>query len=165
MTRRAGPHAIVTRSPDETRELGRALGRALPAGGFVGLLGELGSGKTVLAQGIALGLGCSGVVSSPSFVIVNEYAGRVPVIHVDLYRLSDAGPLHELGYRELFYGEGVALVEWADRVPELLPKDRLDVSLELVDAEVRRVTLTATGPAHAPAVEAADRWASGRGRE
>ena len=162
--RRAAPHAIVTRSPDETRDLGRALGEVLAAGGFVALVGELGSGKTVLVQGIAEGLGCEGSVSSPSFVIVNEYRGRVPVFHVDLYRVSDPRSLDDLGYREIFYGDGVALVEWADRAPDLLPDERLDASLEIAGPEARRVTLAASGPAHAAALEAAVAWWERRGR-
>jgi len=155
---------IVTRSPGETGRLGRALGASLPAGGFVALTGELGSGKTVLAQGIAEGLGCPGVASSPTFVIVNEYEGRRPVYHVDLYRVSDPASLEDLGYREIFYGDGVAVVEWADRVPSLLPDDRLDASLEIAGADARRVTLVATGPAHAAALtEAAGRFSRGEG--
>lgn len=151
----ATPHVLVTRSPEETRDLGRLLGASLLPGGFVALVGDLGSGKTVLVQGIADGLGCSDGVSSPSFIIVNEYRGRVPIYHVDLYRVTDSRSLHELGYREFFYGDGVALVEWADRVPDLLPADRLDVSLELTGAEERRITLTARGVLHAAALQAA----------
>jgi tRNA threonylcarbamoyladenosine biosynthesis protein TsaE len=149
------PLVIVTRSPGETGRLGRALGGALTAGGFVALTGELGSGKTVLAQGIAEGLGFRGVASSPTFVIVNEYEGRLPVYHVDLYRVSDPASLEDLGYREIFYGDGVAVVEWADRVPSLLPADRLDAALEIAGADARSVTLTATGPVHAAALAGA----------
>lgn len=150
-----GPHVLVTRSPEATRELGRSLGGYLLAGGFVALTGDLGSGKTVLVQGIAEGLGCVGGVSSPSFVIVNEYRGRVPIYHVDLYRVTDPRSLHDLGYREFFYGDGVALVEWADRVPDLLPADRLDVWLEFAGAEERQITLAARGVLHAAALNAA----------
>ncbi len=155
MQRSDSPHVLVTRSPDETRELGRSLGTFLLAGSFVALTGDLGSGKTVLVQGVAEGLGCPGEVSSPSFVIVNEYRGRVPVYHIDLYRVTDSRSLHDLGYREYFYGDGVTLVEWADRAPDLLPSDRLDVALELVGAEERRITLTARGVLHAAALHAA----------
>jgi len=151
----AAHHVLVTRSAEETRELGRHLGGCLLAGGFVALTGDLGSGKTVLVQGIAEGLGCTGDVSSPSFVIVNQYRGRVPIYHVDLYRVTDPRSLEDLGYREFFYGDGVALVEWADRVPDLLPADRLDVSLELVAADERRITIAARGALHAAALRAA----------
>jgi len=149
---REAVRAHVTRSPEATRALGRALGEALFAGAFVALVGELGSGKTVLVQGIAEALGAGGSVSSPSFVIVNEYRGRIPVFHVDLYRIGDARSLADLGYRELFYGDGVALVEWADRVPELLPADRLTATLSFEGPSDRRVTLAATGPLHAAAL-------------
>ncbi len=94
-------------------------------------------------------------MSSPSFVIVNEYRGRVPIYHIDLYRVADSRSLDDLGYREYFYGDGVTLVEWADRVPDLLPADRLDVTLELVGAEERRITLAARGVLHAAALHAA----------
>jgi len=154
MQRDGGPHVLVTRSPEETRELGSALGGSLLAGCFVALTGDLGSGKTVLVQGIADGLGCAGEVSSPSFVIVNEYRGRVPIYHIDLYRVTDSRSLHDLGYREYFYGDGVTLVEWADRVPDLLPPDRLDVSIELTGAEERRITMLSRGALHSEALRA-----------
>ena len=102
---------LSTSSPDETLELGRLLGGWLAAGSVVALRGELGSGKTVLAQGLSLGLGFDGYVSSPSFVIVNEYDGRIPIYHIDLYRMDGPELLDSLGYRELFWSEGVALIE------------------------------------------------------
>lgn len=155
MQRGDGPQVLVTRSPDETREFGRSLGGSLLAGCFVALTGDLGSGKTVLVQGIAEGLGCGGEVSSPSFVIMNEYRGRVPIYHIDLYRVTDSHSLHDLGYREYFYGDGVTLVEWADRVPDLLPSDRLDVSIELTGAEERRITVLPRGALHSAVLRAA----------
>lgn len=150
---------IATTSPDATRSFGRTLGQMLNPGAFVALVGGLGSGKTVLAQGIARGLGFRGRVSSPTFVIVNEYEGRTPVYHVDLYRIERADDLVGIGYREFFYGDGVTIVEWADRVPELLPDDRLDIRIEfdslddpdprlLCNPDLRRFILTASGPVH-----------------
>lgn len=134
-----------TASPDETRAFGRALGAALSRGGFVGFEGQLGSGKTVAIQGAAEGLGFDGYVTSPTFVIVNEYEGRVPILHVDLYRVADAEELSGIGYREIFFGDGVALVEWADRVPELLPPDRLRVVIDIEGPNDRTFTVSGFG--------------------
>jgi len=134
-----------TSSPDQTRRFGRALGEALEPGGFVGFEGQLGSGKTVAIQGAAEGLGYDGYVTSPTFVIVNEYDGRVPILHVDLYRIVDSRELEDIGYREIFFGDGVALVEWADRAPELLPPDRLRVRIEIEGRDDRAFSVDAFG--------------------
>ncbi len=137
---------IETVSVDETRSLGRMLGALLCSGDVVGLRGELGTGKTVLAQGVATGLGFDGYVSSPSFVIVNEYHGRVDIHHVDLYRISDESEIDDLGYRELFFGEGVALVEWAERGSGFLPDDRIDIHIDSTGRDRRTFTISASGP-------------------
>jgi tRNA threonylcarbamoyladenosine biosynthesis protein TsaE len=135
-------------SSGESRELGRALGRLLKAGDLIALYGDLGSGKTVLAQGISTGLGYDGYVSSPSFVIVNEYAGRVPILHVDLYRIHNPAEIEDLGYRELFFGDGVAIIEWAERAQELLPDERLDIRISIDAPDRRTITLDAHGDRH-----------------
>jgi len=140
-----GSERFRTSSPDETREFGRALGALLEPGDLVALTGDLGSGKTVMIQGIARGLGFDGYVSSPSFVIVNEYEGRVPIYHIDLYRIEGADSLHDIGYRELFFGDGVVLVEWADRAPELLPAERLGVRIEMAGRDGRELAIEARG--------------------
>ncbi len=137
---------IETMSADETRELGGALGALLGSGDVVALRGELGTGKTVLAQGIAVALGFDGYVSSPSFVIVNVYHGRVDIHHVDLYRISDEAEIDDLGYRELFFGDGVALVEWAERGSGFLPDDRVDIHIESAGRDRRTFTVTGSGP-------------------
>src|SRR5213080_325372 len=120
--RRAGEVTVraretTTRDPEETEALGEALGRAARGGELIGLVGELGAGKTCLVRGLARGLGADpDRVHSPSFITVTEYpGGRLPLVHVDLYRLAD--PLaEELSLREALYGEGVAAVEWFDRI-------------------------------------------------
>jgi tRNA threonylcarbamoyladenosine biosynthesis protein TsaE len=111
----------------------------------VGLVGPLGSGKTVVVQGAARALGYEGYVTSPSFVIVNEYEGRIPILHVDLYRISDVRELDDIGYREIFFSEGAALVEWPDRAPELLPPDRLQVVITMEHRDVRSIEVSASG--------------------
>ena len=136
---------VSTSSPEESVRFGRALGSALRAGDLVALMGTLGSGKTVIVRGAAEGLGYDGYVTSPTFVLVNEYSGRIPVLHVDLYRVSDPRELEDIGYREVFFGEGAALVEWAERAGELLPEDRLEIHIEVVGPEARLLTARAIG--------------------
>jgi len=118
---------VTTDSVEETVEVGRCLGHMLGAGDVVGLSGPLGSGKTWLTKGIALGLGVadSRAVRSPTFVLVSEYRGRLTLYHVDAYRLSGAGELRSLGSDEFMSSGGVTVVEWADRVKEALPEEHL----------------------------------------
>ncbi len=153
-----------TSSPEETRALGRLIGAGLEAGSFVGFVGELGSGKTVAIQGAARALGFDGHVSSPSFVIVNEYDGRLPIYHVDLYRVSDEREVEDLDYREFFFGDGVALVEWADRAPAFRPAERIDVAIGLAGGNARTIDVTAYGE-RAAAVLASAEAAWNRGHD
>ena len=119
-----------TRSVDETLALGEALARRLGAGDCVGLVGDLGAGKTILVRGIARGLGVADerVVCSPTYVLVHEYAGRVPIFHVDLYRLADAAEAGDLGLDEML-AAGVVLIEWADRAEGVLPRPHWRVEI------------------------------------
>lgn len=138
---------LQSRSAEETRTLGEALGRVLQDGDFVGLAGELGAGKTELARGIARGAGVpDDEVASPTFAIVHAYAGRLPVAHADLYRIASADELYGTGYHELLEAPGAMLVEWVDRVPGAAPPDAVRVALtETVDGH-RTLSATATGP-------------------
>jgi tRNA threonylcarbamoyladenosine biosynthesis protein TsaE len=138
----------ITRSEGATVALGRQLG-ALAAQGDVYLLsGELGAGKTCLTRGIAAGLGVAEHAFSPSFVLVREYHGRLPLFHMDLYRLSNVAEVADLGIEEYFDGEGVCAIEWADRAIELLPPRHLGIELAYtLDAEdARIVRVTGAGP-------------------
>jgi tRNA threonylcarbamoyladenosine biosynthesis protein TsaE len=125
--------SFVTRSPEETEELGERLAEGLSAGSVVALKGELGAGKTVFAKGVARGLGVEGYLKSPSFTIVNEYSeGRVPLYHIDLYRLAeDAMEDGEDGFaiEEYLYGDGICIIEWAERAATLIPADAIRVSI------------------------------------
>ncbi|CEP69248.1 tRNA threonylcarbamoyl adenosine modification protein TsaE [Moorella glycerini] len=136
-----------------TRELGRVLGRLLGPGDVVILTGELGAGKTTLAQGLAQGLGVSGTVTSPTFTLIQEHQGRLPFYHIDVYRLEDPEAALELGLEEYFYGQGVTLVEWGERLGELLPPEYLEVCLEYDATAGRRATLTARGQRYARILE------------
>lgn len=142
-------------SPAQTLALGRALGERLFPSSVLALIGELGAGKTLLTRGIAEGLNIANVaaVNSPTFVLIQEYSGRLPIYHFDVYRLQSVDEFLDLGSDEYLTGDGVSIIEWANRVTSALPSDRLDVVFEIVSADVRRVTLTATGPTHSQLVD------------
>ncbi len=142
-----GTFATTTESPEETLRLGRVLGEILPPGSFVALVGSLGAGKTLLAKGIAGGLGVEDEreVTSPSFVLVNEYRGRIPIFHLDLYRLESYAAVEGIGWDEFVYGPGVTLVEWADKVEEDLPGERIEVHLQWVSEEKRKLVFYGKG--------------------
>lgn len=134
-----GSERAVTRSTNETLELARAVGELLRPGDVVSLVGDLGAGKTVFARGVARALGVTELVVSPSFTIVREYEGRVPLVHVDVYRIDAVQELHDLGFEEVVRDDAVTLVEWGDKVDGLLPGDRLDIRLKPGAADDERV--------------------------
>lgn len=145
----AQPVCVIVDLPDldATRALGRLLGQRLGPGSVVALIGELGAGKTHLARAVAEGLGIpdSRIVTSPTFVLVQEYPARLPIYHFDAYRLRSEAEFAELGVHEYFEGGGVCLVEWADRVPGCLPAEHLRVSLTVVGETARRARIEAVG--------------------
>jgi tRNA threonylcarbamoyladenosine biosynthesis protein TsaE len=130
---------IRSGSVDTTRALAAALGPLLEAGDVVSLVGDLGAGKTAFAQGLARGLGVDGPVTSPTFTIVQEYAGRLPVAHVDVYRLDTVQDLYDLGFDELIDDGRVTIVEWGDLVAQALPADHLVVRIEAGVADNERM--------------------------
>jgi tRNA threonylcarbamoyladenosine biosynthesis protein TsaE len=135
-----------TRTADETRSLGRALAPMLRRRDVVVLTGELGAGKTTLVQGLANGVGATEHVASPTFTLVREYtSGRVPLAHVDLYRLEREQDVIDLALDELEDGDRVLLVEWGDPVAELLADDRLRVELTADDDDVRTIRVSTAG--------------------
>lgn len=138
-------------SLEATEAFGRRLGEVLAGGAVVGLVGEMGAGKTHLTRAICEGLGIRDprVVSSPTFVLIQEYEGRLPIFHFDTYRLRSALEFAELGIAEYLEHQGVCIVEWADRVGEFLPADRLTIALLHVNEQTRRAEITAGGPRHA----------------
>ena len=130
---------------DALGQIGERLGRLLRIGDVVGLQGPLGAGKTTFAQGIARGLGIAGRhVSSPTFALVNEHPGRVPLVHADLYRVEDARELEELGLADACDRAAVA-VEWLDRFPDVVPADRLEVEIAVADDGARQLAFRARG--------------------
>jgi tRNA threonylcarbamoyladenosine biosynthesis protein TsaE len=130
-----------------TEAFGRRLSGFLFEGAVLALIGPLGAGKTQLVRAIALGLGIadSRLVSSPTFVLIQEYSARLPIYHFDAYRLRTAGEFLDLGAQEYFEGKGVCLIEWADRVEECLPKDHLRITLEITGDTSRRITVESRG--------------------
>ncbi|MGH7254794.1 MAG: tRNA (adenosine(37)-N6)-threonylcarbamoyltransferase complex ATPase subunit type 1 TsaE [Nitrospirales bacterium] len=136
-----------SRSAGETERLGQALGLTARAGDVLALYGDLGTGKTVLVRGLATGLGIPpGEVSSPTFVLVHEYRGRLPLAHADLYRIETFGDLPHLGLSEYLDGKHVVVVEWAERAGLELPADRVEAHLTHRGNQTREIRLTATGP-------------------
>ena len=130
---------IKSRGPEETQTVGRVIGERAQPGDIYLLTGPLGAGKTCLTQGIAMGLEVAGYVRSPTFVLMSRYRGRLPLYHVDLYRLGGPEEVWDLGLDEELFGDGVCVVEWADRASELFPADCLWVSLDYGENECQRV--------------------------
>lgn len=148
------PFKIRLKDSGATFALGWHLGKLLGPGDIIILTGELGAGKTTLAQGLARGLGVKGAVTSPTFTLIQEHQGRLPFYHVDVYRLEDPAAALELGLEEYFFGEGVTAVEWGERLGELLPPAYLEISLEYDPSGTgRQVTLRARGQRYARILE------------
>ena len=134
---------FISKSVKETLSLGEKLARRLKKGDLVALIGDLGSGKTVLTKGLAKGLGVknSRYVNSPTFVIIKEYKGKLPLYHFDLYRLDHPGSLDSDNFKEYFYGDGVTVVEWADKIKGLLPKKRLEIRMFIAGEDRRKIDI------------------------
>jgi len=138
---------IVSDSVKQTTLIGRALGLLLEPGDVIALIGDLGAGKTCLTRGVALGMGANpDFVTSPTFVLINEYQGFIPLYHFDAYRLRGADDMYALGSDEYFSGNGACLVEWADRVEEALPDEHLRITIEIAGPAARRIRIEARGP-------------------
>jgi tRNA threonylcarbamoyladenosine biosynthesis protein TsaE len=133
--------AFRTHSPEETQEIGVEIGRQLNPGDVVALIGDLGVGKTCLTQGIARGAGVyqDQTVNSPSYILINEYAGKIPVYHIDLYRLQRLEDIVALGLEEYLEGDGICVIEWADRMGELLPESYIQVRITGEDEFTREI--------------------------
>lgn len=121
---------IICRNEEETKEIGYRLGKLLNKGDIVCLTGDLGAGKTTITKSIAEGLEVDEDVTSPTFTIINEYDGRLPVYHFDVYRILDIEEMYDIGYEEYFYGSGVCIVEWASQIRELIPKEHLWIEIK-----------------------------------
>lgn len=140
---------IVTKTPEETRALGRQVGTLANPGDVYLLTGNLGAGKTCFTQGIARGLGIDDYILSPSFVIMREHHGRLPLYHIDLYRLENVNEAADLGLDEYLYGDGVCVVEWAERAMNVLPAEHLFIRIDYRGDDERSLTFEAVGSRYA----------------
>lgn len=136
-----------TNSTSETIRLGKKIGRLLIAGDVVALVGELGVGKTQFIKGLASGIGIknSRYISSPSFTLINEYQGKVPFYHIDLFRLKTEEEAEELGLDEYYHGKGITAIEWADKIPFLLPKELFWIQITYTGVHTRSIEMTGKG--------------------
>jgi len=138
---------FILSSPGETESFGHAIGRLLRGGEVLALIGELGAGKTALVRGIVAGLGAPAAsVTSPTFLLVHEYQGRLPVVHIDLYRLQRLEEIELIGLSDYLTDEVVVAIEWADRFPQWLPDDRLEVQVAHRTRTTRKAHVEARGP-------------------
>jgi len=139
--------ATLSGSPGETEAMGRQLGSILNRGSLVALRGELGGGKTCFARGIVAAAApeSAHLVASPTFAIMNEYPGAIPVYHFDFYRLAGDNEIAELGFEEYLQGDGICIIEWSERLAELLPEDHLAVTFEHCGDDRRQVAFEAFG--------------------
>jgi tRNA threonylcarbamoyladenosine biosynthesis protein TsaE len=148
--------SVTASSPEQTWKIGEILGSLAQEGDLICLYGELGAGKTNLAYGLARGLGVTEhYVTSPTFTLVNEYQGRVPLYHIDLYRLQDPGELENIGFEEYIDSDGVTVIEWAERAEDELPEARLSVYLSAAGEESREIGFLAEGERYEKLLEQA----------
>ena len=152
---------VISHSVEQTRRLGARLAEYLEPGDVVLLSGNLGAGKTVFAQGLAAGLGVDEPVTSPTFTLIHEYSGRLPLYHVDLYRIGGEAEAGDLGLEDYLYGDGVTVIEWAERAGHLVPHNRLTVTLRPVAETKRAVRLVPTGERYVQLLAAFKRSAFG----
>ena len=139
---------VLSRSAAQTEEIGRTLGSLLQAGSFLALFGDLGGGKTCFTRGVvaALAPGSAHLVASPTYAIMNEYPGPLPVYHFDFYRLASGEEIAELGFDDYFQDKGVCIAEWSERLGDRLPSDHLGITFEHDGDDRRRIHFEAQGP-------------------
>ncbi len=130
---------ILLKNLEETEEFGIKLGSLLKKGDILCLNGDLGAGKTTMTKSIGLGLGVEEYITSPTFALINQYSGRLPVYHFDVYRLENAHELYDLGFDDYFYGNGVCVIEWADKIEKMIPKERMVIDIEKGKSDDERI--------------------------
>ena len=138
---------MISNSEEETKEIGKQIGKKLKKGDIVTLYGDFGSGKTVLVKGIAKGMKCKEQVKSPSFVFMHEYKGKFPIYHIDLYRVNNLNDIVALGIQEFFgsfgesRGQGVCIIEWAEKAKGLLPENSIRIELKILSENTREINI------------------------
>lgn len=131
----------LSRSEAETLAIAKEFAATLRPGDVVALIGDLGAGKTVFTRGVAAALGITGEVTSPTFTLIQEYRGQIPLYHMDLYRLNSEREILDIGVEDYFYGDGICLVEWAEKLGEMFPADAIRVVIRHVDNRSREITI------------------------
>lgn len=144
---------VITRSPEESESLAAVLGRSAFPGAVLALWGDMGAGKTAFVHGLCRGMGLPDTVSSPTFALVHEHDGPVPLYHFDLYRLADEDELETVGVEEYWYGRGLSAIEWPDLAGSRLPEGRLDITIEILSPTERRFTLASSDERYDPMLE------------
>jgi len=129
----------ITHSPEETRKVAGEFSESVDSGDIIALKGDIGSGKTTFIQGLAKGLEVTGVVNSPTYMLINEFEGRIPLYHIDFYRINSPKEVLNLDLERYFYGDGITVIEWADRFPHLIPEAAITIELNLLSEWIREI--------------------------
>jgi tRNA threonylcarbamoyladenosine biosynthesis protein TsaE len=135
---------VISRSPEKTFSIGELIGKMLVTGDVIALIGELGSGKTLLTQGIAKGLKIPDCykITSPTFNLINEYPSQIPLFHMDVYRLDGIGGLEDIGFEEYLNKDGVVVIEWAEKIREFIPEDAMIININTLDETARKIEIS-----------------------
>lgn len=145
---------LISNNPEETSEIGKYIGELLKSGDIVCLIGDLGAGKTTLTKAIAVGLEIDDYVTSPTFTLVNEYDGKYHVNHFDVYRVSDVDEILDIGFEEYIYSDSVTIIEWANLIREILPKDVINIEIKRnLDTDCRDILIYGEGDSYNKIVE------------
>ncbi|MDF2531524.1 MAG: putative hydrolase [Clostridia bacterium] len=151
---------IISKSAEHTYKLGTGLGKALQQGDIICLTGDLGAGKTAFTKGIGAGLDIQEFITSPTYTIINEYNGRIPLFHFDVYRLEGVEEMYELGYEEYFFGDGAVVIEWADIVKDIIPQERLWITiLRGKEEDTREIIFDASGERYQNVIKELEQYA------
>lgn len=150
---------IISKSAEQTYKLGEYLGKNLQQGDIICLTGDLGAGKTAFTKGIGAGLNIKEFITSPTYTIINEYNGNIPLFHFDVYRLEGVEEMYELGYEEYFFGDGAVVVEWADIVQDIIPQERLWITiLRSKEEDSREIIFDASGDRYQKIIEELEQY-------
>lgn len=151
---------IISKSAEQTYKLGEYLGKALQQGDIICLTGDLGAGKTAFTKGIGMGLDIKEFITSPTYTIINEYDGRISLFHFDVYRLEGVEEMYELGYEEYFFGDGAVVIEWADIVKDIIPQERLWITiLRGKEENTREIMFDASGERYQKVIKELEQYA------
>jgi len=144
MNKETSQVSVISSNPEETFFIGKIIGEHLTKGDVLALMGELGTGKTCFTHGVARGMGVPERfrITSPSFTLINEYQGRINLYHFDLYRLQGSRDMEDLGYEEYLFGEGVSVIEWADKMKDIFSEEALCISFKYLDENIREIVIS-----------------------